>query len=1002
MLLSRLPKFGSGTNSALNQDLNFQLDSWTREHKIAYFRAANKKLVEQKVDTVRGNSCPDFVGFFHPLCSHTLWLRTDRTKSQQFFGPVHGRIEQKIDKKSGPAPNSRTREYKIAHFRAAPNKKKQNIRGLKEADHLFTLGSVDAVMKTLTGENLTLDTTTLLLEKLAELLRSLDDRWVQSRSTPPLSKKVKYLVALLRTFQEDFKIAIGTAEVWRAFKASRTKPSEAQPPTPSEKAGQDTIGLKIYGYAKTGGIMLWLFFLSILVAKMWRTGTKPLPSMDLETHQGTNPTDWWSNEDSMDSDEPDDLDWTMMDEGVYKHRRNLLEAPLMGPTFGEGISMHASQQTWLSEFMIGLMIVDAFCIWLLVLYPPLGPYRKRIVGGGIIIYSIICILVNLLPWAKTMTTPTTSSLLVALNTKLPDYKQVESERRETYQLYREQNAGEMDPLYRRAIMGSKQSPRDIINHELHKHCTDFNLYCFVGYRRTVRTTYELGEPMQYELALGVAAESRKGIFTNVIPISKALSETERLEDIPTSNVDALVNELYCRNPVYQKTPNMFRPMIVMNFLRLIHLSVDGFQGTSGISRFFLKEATMIAFSATRDRGAPETDFTVVKFWGVMALMICTGLLFTFWDVWRFRRQLLASHVILLCLWGGSTFLCGSRRIFPTLVVGLTIPLLILCLFFCKDFILLRWGVGWIFTKSKNIPADCEDLLPRLSGVDRLLARSLGLPTNAMFLHYVECESVNKMFNTSNFIQASLNHTKRIRTRRLALPARTITRTRENFQPQIMKTWTDQRGLLSFQTNKPEDLVKVDQCVLGNRLGRAWGNARSIPIPADQFTSALTDLAGTTNNVSVVTPQFSMIFYQEVGTLSRRKVLFLCYLALRAQEGVYRRALAQHILKYHLLGIPEGSDVAQIITNFFNGTLGVPELESRIYKLVWNQLPFLRRAEMFRRRLVLGKPLFPIENLMEALPPPFPTTRSRLILLTKLGTTTRSGNGDRKYAQLFGV
>ena len=75
-------------------------------------------------------------------------------------------------------------------------------------------------------------------------------------------------------------------------------------------------------------------------------------------------------------------------EGESKHRRNLLDDPLRSPSFGNGVAMHANNETYLSEFMIGLMIVEAFCIFLLSLYPPAKPYKKRIIGGGyLILYS---------------------------------------------------------------------------------------------------------------------------------------------------------------------------------------------------------------------------------------------------------------------------------------------------------------------------------------------------------------------------------------------------------------------------------------------------------------------------------------------------------------------------------------------------------------------------------------------------------------------------------------
>ena len=136
--------------------------------------------------------------------------------------------------------------------------------------------------------------------------------------------------------------------------------------------------------------------------------------------------------------------WSYEDGTGLKHRRKLLSDPC-NTTFGGGISMHTTQETCLSEYLVGLMIVEAFCVFLFAMYPSLRPFRKRIMGGSILSYSAICVFANLIPFVGEWTTPVDIPDQIALEVKLPDYKLIESGRRETFQLRREENWKEVHP-----------------------------------------------------------------------------------------------------------------------------------------------------------------------------------------------------------------------------------------------------------------------------------------------------------------------------------------------------------------------------------------------------------------------------------------------------------------------------------------------------------------------------------------------------------------------------
>ena len=63
------------------------------------------------------------------------------------------------------------------------------------------------------------------------------------------------------------------------------------------------------------------------------------------------------------------------------HRRSLLSRKGGNPTF-TGVQMHATQETWISEYVVGLMVVETLCVFILALHPPLRPFKTRIIGGG--------------------------------------------------------------------------------------------------------------------------------------------------------------------------------------------------------------------------------------------------------------------------------------------------------------------------------------------------------------------------------------------------------------------------------------------------------------------------------------------------------------------------------------------------------------------------------------------------------------------------------------------
>ena len=126
----------------------------------------------------------------------------------------------------------------------------------------------------------------------------------------------------------------------------------------------------------------------------------------------------------------------------------------------------------------------------------------------------------------------------------------------------------------------------------------------------------------------------------------------------------------------------------------------------------------------------------------------------------------------------------------------------------------------------------------------------------------------------------------------------------------MPTWTDAKGALVFRLKRAGSLCRVTQFVLGIRAGDAWGNACSIPVPSDLFKVEGYSVGDLTRIQQVITPQYSMIFYQRATTFSRRELIFLCYLALRSEEGTHTRVMLLHLLKAHLFDAPPGADKAR--------------------------------------------------------------------------------------------
>ena len=846
----------------------------------------------------------------------------------------------------------------------------------------------DLLIETLSRDMVSLDVVRSVLDKLSTAVAKVDHLWVQPDGAEQerllkFSQLVEALRKDLISFQGHLSLAIGSTEVWRMFKESKERSGQGKETVNTESpflkfSGRTRKMTENHGfgtYLKVGGQILWCVIVTILVGVLWRTGNTSLTApQQWKGESFPSPhLRWWSEE---------GVDWTdvggerraIEDGEPLKHRRALLEGSFRGPSFGEGISFHSSQRTWLSEYLVGFMILESFCVFLLTLYPSLAPFRRRILGGGLISYSVICLFSNFVPFLKEWSEPSFPVSLDGLETKLPDFEQVESERRETYQLFREKNWEEMDPFYYQAIEGPLSFPLEIIQEKIDEFSSEFNIYCFVGYRRTVQSISEPGSPMLYELALGVSAGSQKGIFTNVVPISAPLSSSETLKELPEMNVEALIKEILSEDPLYLKSKHMFRPMVTMNFLRLISLSVDGFQGLAGPPRFFVENATIVAFTAKRDRPVTDRFFSIPQFWLILLLVICVGLLCFFWDLWKYRQQLVASHVLIIGLWGNLIFFVGSRWILHTLTLMMTLPLITIVVLYVKEYFLLKRGVSWVFTMSGNIPADCESLLRGQPDYNRLIARALGLTPQSLCLHHVECETNNPLVHSDKFIAADLEHAKRMEERGLSLPTRRIGAISESFELKFRhwgwkSSWTDKDGALLFPLKHSGELVKVTQCIFGQNLGVAWGNAVAIPIQIDLFSKELCIGEAPTVVTTVISPQFSMNFYLETGRFSRKLVVFMCFLALKSSAGVIRRARYQHILKHHLSRIPEDSDEARIITDFFEGTLDVKDLQLRITQLVWRQLSFLKRVKLIQRRVMSGKPLFPVEELLAELPPP---------------------------------
>ena len=864
----------------------------------------------------------------------------------------------------------------------------------------------------ITGERFSLKVVGLDLEFLGTLFPKVDDLWLCQPEGLKLSYRFHYLSTLFSSFVSDLGRTCGKGEICLRDDVSETHEPKPQLLGVTEKQVQKATTWKWKDCGYLDKIlclqwqMIWLMTMVIFavgIFQIWfscgdysvwgghrqnyQEGILPVDiSLSTEIdHEEELPVGFTVQTESY-TEYPNEFcdrdhdfyehfpcsspEWWHLEEteGESKHRRNLLEDSLRSPSFGNGVAMHANNETYLSEFMIGLMIVEAFCIFLLSLYPPAKPYKKRIIGGGILSYSLICLFVNVVPFCQDWSMMLADKSPVGTDLRLPQFSQVDSERRETYQLYRESNWKEMHPLYKEVIRRDPPlSPLETIREKIKKYEQRYNIYCFIGYRRSVQGDDGSGNPMQYELAIGVSAESQKGIFTNVVPISEPLSLDERRCRTPGTNVLALMEEYASKAPLSKDAPPMFRAMISMNLLRLIDISVDGFQGVGSTPLFFLKNASLLAFSAKRGRTLLDRCFSIPQFWLTLLTVIFLGLLFFFWDLWKFRKQLIASHVMKLSFWGGLTLLSGSCKILPTVTLLLMIPLLTVFLLACKDIIMLRRGASWVFTRLGNRLPDCESLLPDSCGLNLLISRAMGVTDDATCMHYVTFDKSNSFFHSESYQSSFFSHKKGLKA--LGDRGRRTTAISETFRPGFMDTWTDQNGRLNFKLGSPNEKVLVVQSVLGELVGMAWGSSESRPIKIDKFSGKLGIERTQTRITSLISIQFSMIHYREISDFSRRFVLFLCHLAQDMKTGVYARAQFQHVLMRHGSGIPVGSDVETLITDFFEGRLLREELKVRIIDLIWRQLSFFQRVSLICRRINLGKPLLPIESLLGCLPEP---------------------------------
>ena len=269
--------------------------------------------------------------------------------------------------------------------------------GSRMKNAVFDQGADERALKQLAKDDPPTDLVLAVLEALQSRFDRLDKYLVGAKANPKvlLSHQVAQLAQTTQRFLKNLRVSLGHPEAWKALMATRAKvdlfAGQVLDPPAAMEAGLATEG----GGGATAwwrpvGFAVWMMLLSLMIGFLWVKGGCPLDWGTVSPLEPvTDHVDWWVEEDDWDFPHwnPAQLDAAVADEmpeeGIYKHRRNLLDSSFTGPVFGEGISMHASQETRLSEYMIGLMIVDAFCVWLLVLYPPLKSYRRRIVGGGL-------------------------------------------------------------------------------------------------------------------------------------------------------------------------------------------------------------------------------------------------------------------------------------------------------------------------------------------------------------------------------------------------------------------------------------------------------------------------------------------------------------------------------------------------------------------------------------------------------------------------------------------
>ena len=230
------------------------------------------------------------------------------------------------------------------------------------------------------------------LKKLVGFFSTLDLFWDCECDSTLVSHRLEFLHELLVNYFVDVESVTGTPEGFvprRDLKGAEVSPLKLETKTvlagkitPVKGQGEPHCWIETLFFWQ--GQLIWILMVLVLAGSLYQfhhdykivegeqvSETAPR-IIDMSGNDSflRERTPWWSVEYLDDSDE------------TLKHRRSLLEGPLVSHSFGDGISMHANQETRLSDFLFGLMIVEAFCVWLLSLYPPLAQYKKEIIGGG--------------------------------------------------------------------------------------------------------------------------------------------------------------------------------------------------------------------------------------------------------------------------------------------------------------------------------------------------------------------------------------------------------------------------------------------------------------------------------------------------------------------------------------------------------------------------------------------------------------------------------------------